>query len=67
LDDKFSAFEGLEAYARSVGEYPKDPERYLSGRLWEDDRDGVADPATVNPTDGFPEYRPEDDPRLTGS
>ena len=38
LTDKFAAFNGLEAYAASVGDYPKDPERYLSGRLWEDDR-----------------------------
>ena len=37
LDDKRAAYRGLPAYAARAGEFPKDPERYLTGRLWEDD------------------------------
>jgi hypothetical protein len=59
-EDKLAAFRGLDAYKASVGEFPKDPERYLSGRLWEDDRGG-AEPEGEKLTYGA-DWDP-DDPR----
>ena len=36
VDDRAAACEMLGVYAKAAGDYPKDAERYLRHRLWED-------------------------------